>query len=86
MTDKNLPILPIGVESFAEIRRKGLYYVDKTGFIEELLEGNCKATLVSRPRRFGKTLMLDTLAEFFDISKDSGELFAGLKISENTAL
>lgn len=86
MVKKAIPIMPVGIESFAEIRRSGAYYVDKTGFIEELRENRLdKVTLIARPRRFGKTLMMDTLAEFFDITKDSRALFAGLKVSGNKA-
>ncbi len=78
--------MPVGIESFAEIRRAGCYYVDKTGLITAL-RGNMadKVVLFTRPRRFGKTLMLDTLAEFFDITKESKALFAGLEVSENQA-
>ncbi len=48
--------LPVGIENFAEIRQQDFYYVDKTGLIEELLEGWGKVNLFTRPRRFGKTL------------------------------
>ncbi len=86
MPKNTIPIMPVGIESFAEIRRSGAYYVDKTGFIEELRENRVdKVTVITRPRRFGKTLMMDTLAEFFDITKNSRELFAGLKVSGNEA-
>lgn len=83
--------------SFAELRQQGGYYVDKTGFIESFLTfpGNpnpnhycphASATLLMRPRRFGKSLLMSMLAEFFDISKDSRELFAGLKVMNNKRL
>lgn len=83
--------------SFAELRQQGGYYVDKTGFIESFLNfpGNpnpshycphASATLLMCPRRFGKSLLMSMLAEFFDISKDSRELFAGLKVMNNKRL
>ena len=48
--------LPVGIEDFAEIRQLGFYYIDKTKLIEQLLNGWGKVSLVTRPRRFGKTL------------------------------
>ena len=76
----------IGGEDFAEIRRENYYYVDKTDFLEKFLRTPDDATLFTRPRRFGKTLFLSMLAEFFDITKDSRDLFAGLKVSANEEL
>ena len=79
--------IPVGVSDFAEIRKNGYYYVDKYGLIEELLRTTAtKVTLITRPRRFGKTLGMNMLAEFFDIRKDSRALFEGLEIDENTEL
>lgn len=79
--------IPVGISDFAEIRRNGYYYVDKSGLIEELLRTTAtKVTLITRPRRFGKTLGMNMLAEFFDIRKDSRALFEGLEIDENTEL
>ena len=77
--------LPIGIEFFADIRRQGFYYVDKTMFIKELLENRGKVNLFARPRRFGKTLSMSTLKEFFEIGADP-ELFFGLKISREKEL
>ena len=54
--------LPVGIEDFAEIRQAGFYYVDKTKFIEQLLDGWGKVNLFTRPRRFGKTLNMDSCA------------------------
>ena len=68
--------LPIGIQTFREVREDGCYYVDKTPHIERLLEGG-KHYFLSRPRRFGKSLFLDTLKELFE---GSGELFEGLAI------
>ena len=57
--------LPIGTSDFAEIRREGWYYVDKTGLIRDLLNTRkAKVTLITRPRRFGKTLGMNMLASF----------------------
>ena len=79
--------LPIGTSDFAEIRREGWYYVDKTGLIGDLLNTRkAKVTLITRPRRFGKTLGMNMLANFFDISKDSKALFEGLEVSKDYAL
>ena len=79
--------IPVGVSDFGEIRSNGYYYIDKTGLIGELLktEGT-KVTLITRPRRFGKTLGMSMLENFFDIRKDSRELFEGLEISERQDL
>ena len=68
-------ILPIGIQTFREIRERDCYYVDKTGFAVRLAEEG-KHYFLSRPRRFGKSLFLDTLKELFAGSR---ELFAGLQ-------
>lgn len=68
--------LPIGLHSFREVREKGLHYVDKTAFIEQLLDDG-KHFFLSRPRRFGKTLFIDTLKELFEGNE---KLFKGLAI------
>lgn len=79
--------IPVGTSNFAEIRRKGSYFVDKSGLIGQLLKTQgTKVTLITRPRRFGKTLGMSMLSEFFDIQKSSGHLFAGLSIMENKEL
>ncbi len=77
--------LPIGIESFEEIRKEGFYYVDKTGVIGQLLEKWGKVNLFTRPRRFGKSLNMSMLKAFFEIGGDPG-LFEGLKISEKKEL
>jgi len=66
--------LPIGIQTFREIREEGYYYVDKTGFALRLMDEG-KYYFLSRPRRFGKSLLLDTLAELFEGNRP---LFAGL--------
>ena len=68
--------LPIGIQNFREVRMDGCYYVDKTPYIDSLLKGG-KHYFLSRPRRFGKSLFLDTLKELFE---GSGELFEGLAV------
>lgn len=81
----DLKKLPVGIESFEEIRKDGFYYVDKTGIIRELLENWGKANHFTRPRRFGKTLTMSMLKSFFEIGSDKC-LFDGLEISKETAL
>ncbi len=79
--------IKIGGPFFRKIRENSDYYIDKTAFIEEFLNADPpEASLITRPRRFGKTLMMDMLCEFFDITKDSKALFDGLAISKNKAL
>ena len=78
--------IPVGISDFTKIREQGYYYVDKTSLISELLEDIAEVTLITRPRRFGKTMGMSMLANFFDIRKDSAALFEGLEISQNTAL
>ena len=77
--------LPVGIENFEEIRQLGFYYIDKTRFIEQLLQGWGKVTLFTRPRRFGKTLNMSMLKSFFEIGMDKS-LFDGLYISGNKEL
>ena len=79
--------IPVGVSDFAKIRNYKYYYVDKTGLIEDLLEKEtAEVTLITRPRRFGKTMGMSMLDNFFDIRKDSQAIFEGLEISQNTEL
>ena len=77
--------LPVGIENFAEIRREGFYYVDKTRLIEQLLNQWGKVNLFTRPRRFGKTLNMSMLRYFFEIGTDQ-TLFDGLTIYQNKAI
>ena len=84
MTDLKIPV---GISDFAKIRKYHYYYVDKTGLIEDLLEKEtAEVTLITRPRRFGKTMGMSMLDNFFDIRKDSKAIFEGLEISQNTEL
>ncbi len=83
---KNLKI-PVGRSGFADIRKNQYYFVDKSGLIEELLRTDAtQVTLITRPRRFGKTLGMSMLAAFFDIRISGKELFKGLAVSENQEL
>jgi hypothetical protein len=72
-----MKLLPIGIQTFRDIIEGGFYYVDKTQFIPKLTS---KYYFLSRPRRFGKSLFLDTLREAFSGNK---ELFKGLYLYDN---
>ena len=79
--------IPVGVSDFEEIRRNGYYYVDKSGLIGELLSTTgTKVTLITRPRRFGKTLGMSMLESFFDIREDNKALFEELEIAKRHEL
>ena len=74
--------IPVEISDFAEIRQRGYYYIDKTALVRELLKTTgTKVTLITRPRRFGKTLGMSMLAHFFDIRRDSSRIFEGLDIT-----
>ena len=75
--------IPVGISDFAQIRQNEYYYVDKSGLVSEILKTPAtEVTLITRPRRFGKTLGMSMLYNFFDIKKDSRKLFEGLEISK----
>ena len=79
--------IPIGISEFEKIRKNDYYYVDKTELIQALVKTEpAEITLFTRPRRFGKTLVMSMLASFFDIRRDSRDLFEGLKIVEDQKL
>lgn len=69
--------LPVGIQSFKEIRRNNYAYVDKTEIVWNLVNRGKKYNYLSRPRRFGKSLLVDTLQTYFEGRSD---LFEGLKI------
>ncbi|MGL5427745.1 MAG: AAA family ATPase [Cetobacterium sp.] len=75
--------LPLGVDDFKEVRENDFYLVDKSMFIDELLEKKSKVTLLPRPRRFGKTLNMSMLKYFFDIEnkEENKILFNSLAIT-----
>ena len=77
--------LPIGIDGVEKLRTNDFYYVDKTGFIADLLRDWGEVNLFTRPRRFGKTLNMSMLKCFFEIGTDKS-LFDGLKIAENKEL
>lgn len=73
----------VGESDFADLRKSGKYYVDKSDIMYDLVEETeNKVTLFTRPRRFGKTLMMSMMLNFFSIRKDSKDIFEGLKITE----
>lgn len=77
----------MGVSDFSEIRQNDYYYVDKSELIRELLKTSiAKVTLITRPRRFGKTLAMSMLANFFDIRQKNESLFQGLAVSSDSSL
>ena len=82
--------LPVGQQSFTDLITGNNYYVDKTPFIKEVLKHDAQVLLITRPRRFGKTLFMDTLQRFLEIdpanpgkSDANARLFNGLKILED---
>ncbi len=71
----------IGVQSFAELREGNYFYIDKTSFIKEWWESGDSVTLITRPRRFGKTLNMSMVEQFFSIGyAGRSDLFEGLSI------
>ena len=71
----------IGIQNFEELRQKKYFYIDKTAFIKEWWEGGDSATLITRPRRFGKTLNMSMVEHFFSVDySNRGDLFEGLSI------
>ena len=80
-------LMPVGNTDFKEIRETGLYYIDKTMLIDQLVgKSGAKVTLFTRPRRFGKSLNMSMLQHFFDIRENSESLFEGLAISKEKEL
>ena len=71
----------MGYQSFREIRTENIFYIDKTGFIKEWWENNDEVTLITRPRRFGKTLNISMLEQFFSVDyAGRGDLFESTNI------
>ena len=74
----------IGIQNFEELRQKKYFYIDKTAFIKEWWESGDSATLITRPRRFGKTLNMSMVEQFFSVDyANRGDLFEGLSIWED---
>lgn len=74
--------LPIGSDDFRKLRENGSYYVDKTLMIRDFIEMQDEVALIARPRRFGKTVNMTMLREFFDVTVDSRDIFEGLAIMD----
>ena len=73
----------IGNQDFETVRKSGCFYIDKTGFIRDWWESRDSVTLITRPRRFGKTLNMSMLEKFFSVKyQGRGDLFQGLNIWE----
>ena len=79
MVETNNRRLPVGIQSFEEIRKEGYLYVDKTDIIWQLAQKGKKYNYLNRPRRFGKSVLVDTLEAYFT---GKNELFEGLKIMQ----
>ena len=75
--------LPIGISDYRKAKEEGYYVVDKTKLIEEFLRSKSGVTLITRPRRFGKTLNMSMLYEFLDITKDSKDIFKDTYIMQS---
>ncbi len=78
-------MIPIGMEDFKKLRQNGYYYVDKTGLIRELMRNPAKVTLLTRPRRFGKSLNMSMLKYFFE-PDGNREIFEGLEIMSDSEI
>ena len=76
--------MPVGIEDFKDLVTRNYYFIDKTRFIKELIDTQGKVTLITRPRRFGKTLSLSMLQYFFTLenAEENRQLFAGLDIEQ----
>ena len=76
-------VVSVGKQNFQSLRENGYFYIDKTDFIKEWWEAGDEVTLITRPRRFGKTLNMNMLECFFSIKyKERSDLFMGLNIWE----
>ena len=71
----------IGIQSFEEIRKDDFFYIDKTSLIKEWWESGDSVTLITRPRRFGKTLNMSMIEQFFSVDyAGRGDIFEGLSV------
>lgn len=77
--------LPIGIENFEKLHYDDFYYIDKTGLIKELMENWAEVNLFTRPRRFGKSLNMNMLKNFFELGTDKS-MFEGLEIAKEKKL
>ena len=74
--------IPIGVSDYERLRKEDYYFVDKSMMIQEFLRRKSIVTLITRPRRFGKTINMSMMAEFFDVTKDTKEIFKDTAIMD----
>ncbi len=74
--------IPIGVSDYERLRKEDYYFVDKSMMIQEFLRRKSIVTLITRPRRFGKTINMSMMAEFFDVTKDAKEIFKDTAIMD----
>ena len=72
--------IPVGISDFAKIREENYYYIDKTGLIADLIDKSAEVTLITRPRRFGKTLGMSMLYEFLIFERTAEKFLPGLKL------
>ena len=84
--------LGVGTESFVKLREGNCYYVDKTAFLKPLIASGSDVLLITRPRRFGKSLFISTIESFLKVDPDhpgdaswQKQLFSGLKVLEDKA-
>ena len=75
----------IGIQNFEKIKTHNIFYIDKTNFIKEWWEAQDDVTLITRPRRFGKTLMMSTVEQFFSIDFQDRTLFEETNIWKEEA-
>ncbi|MGN0902453.1 MAG: AAA family ATPase, partial [Succinivibrio sp.] len=87
MSVKTFKPLPKGTEAFTSLREDGCYYVDKTPYLKSVFTDTAAVQLFTRPRRFGKTLLMDMFATYLTIAEDGSDnreykekLFEGLEI------
>ena len=80
----NQKALPLGIDGFRKLREGDYYYTDKSMLIADFLKTGAEVTLITRPRRFGKTLNMDMVREFFDIEANSKDIFSGLAIMDTS--
>ena len=87
MSDKNFKKLPFGTEEFSVLRKEDYYYIDKSSYIKKVFENSASVILFTRPRRFGKTLLMNMFKSFLRVAPDGStnreykeKLFAGLEI------
>ena len=78
--------IPLGVVDYEKLRKEDYYFADKSMMIQDFLKRKNAVTLITRPRRFGKTLNMSMMAEFFDITKDAKEIFKDTNIMKTEYL